>query len=177
MTATASAPAVTAYEQELLDQVLQESLEYKANTDVNRQRKLLEVVFNACISKPIESSLGEPTQVILERAQLSLSVLQRQVGTLPEVLLSSSTANNGQSRPLYVWLITRIIIAATHYEEYPSALALVDDLCNAAVFILTVLGRDMSSGESTYMRGPQRVANILRQLRTYGRGKEERELV
>jgi len=162
-------------EQELLDQLLKRGLEFGGTTnedDVQRKRKLLEVVFNACISKPIESPNNQPTQVNLERAQLTLSILARQVSSLPEVLLCSSTADDSGTRPLYAWLITRIIVAVTHYEEHPEAAGLVDALCKAAVHILVVLGRDLSSGENTYMRGPQRVANILRELRTYGRGKD-----
>lgn len=163
-------------EQELLDQLLKEGLALNdaqsTSTDPSKICKLLEVLFQVCILKPASDSIGLPlSHVKLERAHLTLSILERQTINRPDLLLSSSIAPDGGSRPMYAWLITRIIIALSRYEDLPEAPELVPALCRSAVRLLTALGNDLSDHESTYMRGPQRVASVLRELRSYGRGR------
>lgn len=173
--ATTSDDPANPAEAELLDQLLREGLsidnaaEESTSNVIARTRRLLEVIFNNCVLQPLTSN--DPTNELnRERAELTLSVLRRTTITRPEVLLSTTTASD-EPRPLYVWLITRIIIAASAHEEKNGADDLVEALCDAAVYILVILNRELPEGDPRFMRGPQRVANVLRELRKFARGE------
>jgi hypothetical protein len=161
--AAAAPPLAPDDGEELLRQVLAQGFE---SNDTNPQvkRKLLETVFSACIFTPIIES----HTLDKERAELALSILDRQLPKLPEVLLEPCEASGPgpAAAPLYAWLMSRIVIAMTHSEDFEGLRGFVEPLCESAVRILGVLGRDLPNGRP-------RFATVLRELRQYGEGELE----
>lgn len=169
--------AASAAEHQLLDQLLREGLastDSTGNEDTARFNKLLEVLFSACILRPLQSPLAPPTQVGLEQANLTLSILARQTTARPELLLSQLPSSEGKTggppTPLYAWLLAHILIAAVGYEDM-GAHTFADALSSAAVNLLVTLSRDASDDGTTYMRGPKRAGKALQELANFVRGQ------
>lgn len=172
---------------ELLDELLREAHALTSTAegdsdaptvDVSRFRKLIEVLFNACVISPASRDANQASQVGLEQAHLTLSILSRQAESHPELLLAFPPKDVSPQQPFYAWIITRILIAVAQYEDVTGAAALVNDLCDTAARILIVLSRDMSDEDTTtYMRGPRRVWRVLKELCAYARGEWGREAV
>ncbi|KAL1406340.1 hypothetical protein Q8F55_008039 [Vanrija albida] len=170
---------------ELLDELLREAHALTSTAkgegdasavDVSRFRKLIEVLFNACVISPASRDAGQASQVGLEQAHLTLSILSRQAESHPELLLAFPPKDTAPQQPFYAWIITRILIAVAQYEDVAGAGALVQDLCDTAARILIVLARDMSDGDATtYMRGLRRVWRVLRELCAYARESLEQK--
>lgn len=157
-------------QEELLDQVLREGLTSSATGDlaaeIQRYRKLLEVLFNQCVLRPPD----QVDQTSLERIHLTLSILARQSAQHPELLMSQSPPDH--LSPFYAFLLHRLVIAATQTElaETPRP-DLVAAFCKAAVQILRTMAHDVSDHGDTYMRGPTRVANAMREMVHYVQGR------
>ena len=163
--------ATTQSEQELLQRLIGEGLSSTDEfaLDLSRARKLLEVLFQACILNPIARQ-QLPTQVGFEQASLTLSILHRQTSARPELLFCLLPEPELQV-PLFQWLIPRIVQAASRFDEVEEAEDLVDKLYEAAVCLLVVLGKDLSDGKTTFMRGPQRVAFTIRSMIAFCEGE------
>ena len=151
-------------EQDLLQKLLQQGLTPSAGEyNSTRYHTLVEVLFQQCVLKPASFPV---LPVILEHANLSLSVLRGQVAEHPELLSHSS--DNGQ---LYKWILPRLVHAACMYDEVEGASGLSDDLIEAAAGVLRTLSRDLAdSPENSYAVGPVRVAMLVRQLTVFAKG-------
>ncbi|BEJ16287.1 hypothetical protein CspHIS471_0508920 [Cutaneotrichosporon sp. HIS471] len=150
---------------DLLDQVLREGLASRGGGDpaaeIQRSRKLLSVLFNQCVLRPPD----QVDQTALERTHLTLSILARQSSQNPELLVSES-----DGRPFYTFLLTRLVIAAAQTEVADTPrLELVAAFVAAAVRILRTMASDVLDHGETYMRGPPRVTNALRDMVRYVR--------
>jgi hypothetical protein len=156
-------------EQELLQRLIKEGLSPSGDDgdiDRNRYRKLLEILFQACVLGPIGRSF---TPSSLEQAGFTLTILSRQTKARPE-LLSSVPSPPESPSPLYVWILPRLIHAAVVHEETIGAEVLAEDLSSAAVNVLHVLGRDLSDEKTSFAKGPRRVILALKQMIDFSQG-------
>lgn len=148
---------------ELLQRLIKEGLSPSGEggeAECRRYRKLLEVLFQACIISPTNRS---PSPSSLEQAGYTLAILSRQTKARPELLSSVPPLPESQV-PLYKWIVPRLISAAVRYEEMEGAESLVEDLITAAVHVLHVLGRDLSDEETSFAKGPRRVIVVVKRM-------------
>ena len=161
-------------EQELLQKLIKEGLapsDDRGETDVTRYRKLVEVLFQACILNPVNQPV---TPSSLEQAGYTLTILSRQSIARPE-LLSCLPPSTELQIPLYKWIIPRLVYAAMRYEEKEGAAGLVEDLSSAALHVLLVLGRDLSDEETSFAKGPRRVLLALKYMVDFCQGRPFRK--
>lgn len=138
---------------------------------IKRYRKLLRVLVDYCVLRPLSDSNRPDVleEKVLEQARLSLSVVARHSAACPDVLLYESEDADAPG-PFYAWLITRVLIAAVGYEDLTGGQPLVVDLQKCIQHILIVLERDLGDSASS-MIGPHRVTKVLNEMVAYARGK------
>lgn len=159
--------------EEALQQLLARGLSQDSPDDPNSYCKLLQVLFEHCILKPISDS-AFPSPTITEQVRLTLTILQRQTTARPE-LLSCSTTSADPGVPLYKWVLPRLMYAAYMYEEAKykrddaeDGMDLADDLLLAVSEVVTVLCRDLDNDAGTsYAKGNVKAVLALRTLRSY----------
>ncbi len=157
-------------EQELLQRLIKEGLSPAPDAgeaDSTQYRKLLEILFQACILTP---SSRTPSPSSLEQAGYTLTILSRQTLARPE-LLSCLPHPDEPQVPLYKWIIPRLVHAAVRYNEVHGAEGLVEDLISSAVNVLHVLGKDLSDEQTSFAKGPQRVLQTLSHMIEFCQGE------
>jgi hypothetical protein len=156
--------------QELLQRLIAEGLTPSGtdrSEDPAKYRKLLEVLFSACILNPI----GKPvTPAVLEQAEYTLTILSRQTAARPELLTLLPPQGEPQI-PLYKWILPRLIHAASHYYGVMGAEKLVGSLCAAAVQTVQVLSRDLPEQHKGYPGGHGRAVGAMRALSSWIQSK------
>jgi hypothetical protein len=163
--------------EEALKQLIDRGLSQESPDDPTSYCKLLQVLFEHCILKPLVSP-NFPSATIVEQVRLTLTILQRQTTARPE-LLSCSTTSVESGVPLYKWIIPRLIYAAYRYENatYEDELAmdgmdLCDELLAAASEVISVLCQDLDNETGTsYARGSMKATLALRKVKEYCEGK------
>lgn len=140
---------------------------------IQRYRKLLRVLVDHCILRPLSNRTDSPSepleQNILEHARLTLSVVARHSAACPDVL-TQNTDDVANPRPFYAWLITRILIATVGFEDIPGAESLVTELEKCISHIFLVLGRELGDSASSLI-GPQKVIEVLSDMVEYALGE------
>lgn len=152
----------TAESKQVLAELLQEGLAWSESddsTDVERFRRLFQVLVQHCLLRPGGEANGE-------HVELTLMLLAKQTAQRPDLLLSP--LGDGL---FYSWLLSRLIVAAVRYEEEEWSRPLVLKVCEAASKLLDVLGRDIGSDDTNYMPGPSRVGAVLRELIEYAKSE------
>lgn len=144
----------------LLQRLIQEGLTAsgrESNVDPVKFRRLLEVLFQACIVNP--SKKQSITHDTIERATYTITILSRQTNTTPEIL----------SPDLYKWALPRLIHAARGFQAIQGAEGLARDVRDAAAGLLALLGRDIV-GDQSIAKGLVKVALVNRQMRDFCQG-------
>jgi hypothetical protein len=159
--------------EEALKQLLARGLSQDSPDDPNSYCKLLKVLFEHCILKPISDSTF-PSPTITEQVRLTLTILQRQTTARPE-LLSCSTTSSDSGMPLYKWILPRLMFAAYMYEEAKykkedaeDGMDLADELLQGASEVVAVLCRDLDNDTGTsYAKGNMKAVLALRTIKAY----------
>ena len=159
--------------EEALKQLIDRGLSQESPDDPTSYCKLLQVLFEHCIFKPLNSA-NFPSPTIIEQVRLTLLILQRQTTNRPE-LLSCSTTSSDTGIPLFKWIIPRLMLAAYKYEnatyedEYSEeGLDLCDSLLQAASGVISTLCQDLDNETGTsYARGSMKATLALRQVKVY----------
>ena len=163
--------------EEALKQLIDRGLSQESPDDPTSYCKLLQVLFEHCILKPLKSP-NFPSVTIVEQVRLTLTILQRQTTARPE-LLSCSTTSVENGVPLYKWIIPRLIYAAGRYEnatyeneDATDGMDLCDELLEAASEVISVLCQDLDNDTGTsYARGSMKATLALRQIKVYCEGE------
>ena len=150
---------------DLLQELIAEGLSFSANqtdSDTHRYRRLLTVLFDACILRP---SFSSPSQSSFEQASLTLKILLKQCSSQPGLLCRLPSGDEPQT-PLFKWVIPRLIDAASRFVELEGGQKLFDDLIDATASVIGLLRKDeVKPGD-----GP--VLLVMGQLQQYCRGKQ-----
>lgn len=158
-------PAETGQDhRDLLQELIAEGLSFSADqtdSDTQRYRRLLTILFDACILRP---SFTSPSQSSFEQVSLTLKILLKQCSSQPG-LLSRLPSGDEPQTPLFKWVLPRLIDAASRFVETNVGDHLFDDLVDAAVIVIGLLRKDdLKPGD-----GP--VLVVLGQLQQYCRGE------
>jgi hypothetical protein len=149
---------------DILQELIAEGLSFSAeqtDSDTQRYRRLLTVLFDACILRP---SFSSPSQSSFEQASLTLKILLKQCSSQPGLLCRLPSGEEPQT-PLFKWVIPRLVDAASRFVEIKGGEQLFEDLVNAAVSVIGLLRKDeVKPGD-----GP--VLLVLSQLQQYCRGE------
>jgi hypothetical protein len=166
--ARAASPADGSTQQDLLQRLISEGLTPSAaDDDPSKYRKLLEVLFSACVFNQV----GKPlVPITLEQAGYTLTILSRQTKSRPE-LLSLLPSPGEPQLPFYKWILPRLIHGASKFAAVEGAEQLTDELCSAAVNVLRVLTRDLSEHDGDHSSGLHRSFNACRALSLWTQGK------
>jgi hypothetical protein len=165
--------------EEALKQLIERGLSQESPDDPSAYCKLLQVLFEHCILKPLGSA-NFPSPTIVEQVRLTLTILHRQTTAQPELLSCSTTSADG-GLPLYKWIIPRLIYAAYRYENAvyeddhaEDGMNLCDSLLEGASGAISILCQDLDNEAATsYARGPMRATLALRQIKSYCESKLE----
>lgn len=155
---------------DLLQQLIKEGLTTTVNgghTDPSRFRKLLEVLFQACILKPAPVS---STPSLFEQAGFTLAILVRQTSIHPE-LLSNMPARDEAQIPLYKWVLPHLISSVIRWDAMGGAEKLVEDLMDAAVHVMQALASDLVEDQASFAHGPRRAVLAARGLTDFVQGE------
>ena len=165
-------------DQQLLQQLISEGLAPStADQDAHdslRYRKLLQVLFQACIITPALSP-DVPSASVVEQAGYTLTILERQLIARSELVLSLPSSDQDQI-PFYKWVIPRLIHAASRLDGRAGCEALVRQLCASVGTVLKTLTRHAEDEDGTFARGVHRAVLVSRQLVTFCQGKPQRSL-
>ncbi|WVF72846.1 hypothetical protein IAT40_007664 [Kwoniella sp. CBS 6097] len=138
--------------QELLENLIKEGLTPSGqDTDPSRYRKLVQVLFENCILKPIARGLPRNSQ----QTQYTLTILQRQTSLHPGLLYDLI-----DGAPFYQWLLPKLIHAAVNAEDEN----LYNDIAESTTAVLQAIGRDVQEDESGWAKGPRRSKAVLGHL-------------
>nr|XP_031859926.1 uncharacterized protein CI109_004533 [Kwoniella shandongensis]KAA5526998.1 hypothetical protein CI109_004533 [Kwoniella shandongensis] len=144
--------------QELLENLIKEGLTPSGHdNEPSRYRRLVQVLFQNCILKPIERNLPPNIQ----QCEYTITILKRQTAIHPNLLLDQ--IDGDIHIPFFQWLLPRLVYAALRLEDEN----LVDELISSAVNVIYALGKDMSDDDSTWAKGPKRVTVTLGYLNTF----------
>lgn len=159
--------------EEVLQELLARGLSQQTSDDPASYCRLLQVLFEHCILKPLVRS-DPVTPAAIEQVDLTLTILQRQTTARPELL---SCATNGDTElPLYKWILPRLIYAAGRYEELPAQEGqkasghgeVVEGLLLAGARLISVLSQDLENGDETnYAKGAYKSRVLLEELVTF----------
>jgi hypothetical protein len=163
--------------EEALKQLIDRGLSQESPDDPTSYCKLLQVLFEHCILKPLNSQ-SFPSPTIVEQVRLTLTILERQTTARPELLSCSTTASD-TGIPLFKWIIPRLIFAAYKYEnatyedEYAEdGMDLCDSLLQSASGVISTLCQDLENETGTsYARGSMKATLAVRQIKVYCESK------
>lgn len=165
--------------EEALQQLLTRGLAQESPDDPASYCKLLQVLFEHCILKPLTRT--EPAaSSTYEQVALTLTILHRQTAARPE-LLSCLASGDDKGVPLYKWILPRLIYAAVRYED-SSMLAdkesrkqsdeVVENLLVSASRTISMMCRDVENdGGPSYVKGPIRAVQVLADLVNFSEGE------
>ncbi|WVR07528.1 hypothetical protein IAU60_004570 [Kwoniella sp. DSM 27419] len=135
--------------QQLLENLIKEGLSPSGQEpDPSKYRKLVQVLLQNCILKPIARQLV-PNQ---QQATYTLSILQRQLDAHPNLLYHSD-----DGRPFYQWLLPKLLYAAATVDDEQ----LYDDIVAAVRGVFAALARDVQEDDSRWSKGPRRLQVVL----------------
>ncbi|WRT68452.1 uncharacterized protein IL334_005428 [Kwoniella shivajii] len=148
----------TATGQELLENLIKEGLTPSGqDSDPSRYRKLVQVLLENCILKPIARDIPPNVQ----QAGYTLNILQRQTKIHPGLLY---VTDNGS--PFYKTLIPKLVYAAVHLSED----ALYDELLSSMVCSLEAIGRDLPEEDVSWAKGSRRLGEVVRHMNAFCKG-------
>lgn len=166
--------------EEALQQLLARGLSQDSPDNPASYCRLLQVLFEHCILKPLTKS-EEASPTTIEQVDLTLTILQRQTTARPELLSCSTSPQDGE--PLYQWILPRLIFAAVRYEDKHAANKgnkdkrvqldqVVESLLLAAARMINILCRDLEGdGTTTYAKGAMKASLVLSQLLSFSEGE------
>ncbi|WVR00045.1 hypothetical protein IAU59_007187 [Kwoniella sp. CBS 9459] len=138
--------------QELLENLIKEGLTPSGqDTDPSRYRKLVQVLFENCILKPITRDLPRNSQ----QTHYTLTILQRQTSLHPGLLYDLV-----DGVPFYQWLIPKLVHAAVRARDED----LYNDITAATTKVLQAIGRDVQDDETSWAKGSRRTIAVLGHL-------------
>ncbi|OCF42201.1 serine/threonine-protein kinase ATR [Kwoniella heveanensis CBS 569] len=138
--------------QELLENLIKEGLTPSGqDTDPSRYRKLVQVLFENCILKPISRDVPRNQQ----QTQYTLTILQRQTNLHPGLLHDLL-----EDAPFYQWLLPKLIHAAVNAKDEQ----LYNEILTSTTIVLHAVGRDVHDDESVWAKGPRRLNAVLSHL-------------
>nr|XP_019011517.1 uncharacterized protein I206_03617 [Kwoniella pini CBS 10737]OCF50298.1 hypothetical protein I206_03617 [Kwoniella pini CBS 10737] len=143
--------------QQLLENLIKEGLTPSGqDTDPSKYRKLIQVLLQNCILKPLSRDIPPN----LQQAEYTLTILQRQTKLHPGIMYS---VTQQEQSPFYYWLLPRLAQAAVHHIED----SLYDDLVAATVNALKATGRNSSEEDVSWAKGPRRLGMVVRHINSF----------
>ena len=147
-------------EQDLLDKLIRQGLTQSVKSDYSRYRKILEILFQQCVLKPVQ----DPGKAVnFEHISLWLAILDRQCIEKPDFLYFVEE----DSGPTYQWLLPRLVHAAVSYDAMSTQDNLSELLLQAAVKVLRAMERvlDTPGKEGSFSLGTVHSVAALMQLK------------
>ncbi|WVW85571.1 hypothetical protein I302_107609 [Kwoniella bestiolae CBS 10118] len=143
--------------QQLLENLIKEGLTPSGqDADPSKYRKLVQVLLQNCILKPITRN----TPPNLQQAGYTLTILQRQTKLHPGLLY---TTNAQDTTPFYHWLLPNLVQAAAQLTED----ALYDDLLHSMVCALEAIGRNLSEEDVSWAKGSRRLGAVIGHMNAF----------
>ncbi|OCF57218.1 hypothetical protein L486_04674 [Kwoniella mangroviensis CBS 10435] len=143
--------------QELLENLIKEGLTPSGqDADPSKYRKLVQVLLQNCILKPIARN----TPPNVQQASYTLTILQRQTKVHPGLLY---TTTEQDPTPFYYWLLPKLVHAAAQLGQD----ALYDDLLTSMVAALLAIGRNLSEDDVSWAKGSRRLGVVIGHMNSF----------
>lgn len=128
-------------QRDVLQQIIAEGLNFSpdaSDSDLKRNIRLLQVLFETCVLTPSRSS---PSPSTSEQIDLTMAVIIRQCDSHPSLLQQQTTFVEGSSS-LFKWILPRIIHAASRFIEYEEGKEIYGSIVQGAVDLIRLLKKD-----------------------------------